>query len=169
MTGRARSFLSDDRGTAAVELALVLPFLMMLTFGGLEGAQYLYVEHQVVKGVRDGARYAARQSFSIYSCGSASVSNSTIETQIKNVTRYGTPSVATGQKPMVSTWTDAGTTVTVSCPSTAITTGLYTGFSNAPRVTVAANISYPSLFETITGLRSTFRLYATDQAAVVGI
>jgi len=165
----ARSFLADDSGNAAVEMALILPFLLMLTFAGLEGAHYLYVEHQVVKGVRDGARFASRQSFTIYSCGSTSVSNSSTETTIKNVTRYGTPTVATGQKPLVSTWTDAGTTVTVNCPSTAITTGIYSTMANAPRVTVTANISYPSLFEVITGLRSTFRLYATDQAAVMGV
>jgi Flp pilus assembly protein TadG len=164
-----RAFHADKSGAAAVEFAMILPLLMMLTFAGLEGAHYLYVEHQVVKGVRDGARFAARQPFSIYGCGSANVSDAAIETTIKNVTRYGTPAVVTGQKPLVSTWTDAGTTVTVDCPSTAFTGGIYSSLANAPRVTVAANITYPSLFEAITGLRSSFRLHSTNQAAVVGI
>lgn len=164
-----RAFHADQSGTAAVEMALIMPLLMMLTFAGLEGAHYLYVEHQVVKGVRDGARFAARQPFSIYACGSATVSDAGIETTIKNVTRYGTPSVVTGQQPMVSTWTDAGTTVSVDCPGTPFTGGIYSSLANAPRVTVVANITYPSLFEAITGLRSSFRLYATNQAAVVGI
>lgn len=163
------SFLRDQNGAAAVELAMMMPLLLMLTFAGLEGAHYLYVEHQVVKGVRDGARFAARQPFSNYSCGSTTISNAGTETTIKNVTRYGTPSVANGQKPLVSTWTDAGTTVSVSCPATAITTGIYSSMANAPRVTVAANIDYPSLFQVITGLRSSFRLHSTSQAAVVGI
>ncbi len=166
-----RAFHADKSGAAAVEFAMVLPLLMMLTFAGLEGAHYLYVEHQVVKGVRDGARFAARQPFSIYGCGSTSVSDSAIETTIKNVTIYGTPTVATGQLPLVSTWDDdlLQTSVTVDCPSTAFTGGIYSSLANAPRVTVAANISYPSLFQAITGLRSSFRLHSTNQAAVVGI
>lgn len=166
---RLATFLSDQSGTAAVELALMMPLLLMLSFAGLEGAHYLYVEHKVVKGVRDGARFAARQPFFIYSCGSASVSDAGVETTIKNVTRYGTPTVAGGQVPLVSTWTDAGTTVSVSCPGTAFNTGIYSAFANAPRVTVAANIDYPSLFQAITGLRSSFRLHSTSQAAVVGL
>lgn len=164
-----RAFLADRSGTAAVEMALILPIVLALTFCGIEGANYLLVEHRVVKGVRDGARFAARQNFSIYSCGSTSVSSSSIETTIKNVTRYGTPTVANGQNPVVSTWTDAGTTVTVSCPTTALTTGIYNSIGNAPRVTVTANISYPSLFERITGLTTSWRLYSSNQAAVVGI
>lgn len=169
MMRNLRAFHAEQTGAAAVEMALIMPLLMMLTFAGIEGAHYLYVEHQVVKGVRDGARFAARQPFSIYVCGTATVSDSAIETSIKNVTRYGTPAVITGQKPLVSTWTDAGTTVSVDCPSTAFNTGIYATLANAPRVTVAANITYPSLFQAITGLRSSFRLYATNQAAVVGI
>ena len=56
-----------------------LILLLTLMFAGLEGAHYLYVEHQVVKGVRDGARYAARLPFD-------SVVDST---SVKNVTRTG--------------------------------------------------------------------------------
>lgn len=165
---RKTSLLSDQNGAAAVEMALVLPFLLALMFMGLEGAHYLYTEHQIVKGVRDGARFAARHEFSNYSCGSSTVPAG-LETTIKNVTIYGKISVSGTDKPRVSTWTAADTSVSVSCPATAVNTGIYEDLTNAPRVTVSATVSYPSLFGTLGALTSSFKVHASDQAAVMGV
>lgn len=163
---RSHSFLIDQAGAAAAEMALVLPMLLALMFGCLEGAHYLYIEHQIVKGVRDGARFAARQSFTNYSCSSTSVGSSSVETEIKNVTRTGQVS---GGASRVSGWTDADVTVSVSCPSTAITTGIYSDFTNAPQVTVSSTVAYPSLFGTLSGLTTSFKVHSRDQAAVMGV
>jgi len=155
-------------------MVLVLPFLLLLIFGCLEGAHYLYTQHQIVKGVRDGARFAARQDFSNFSCSSTTVP-SALETTIKNVTVYGKTTVSGSDTPRVSNWTvpdTAGqsiTSVTVSCPATAITTGIYKKLTNAPRVTVTADVTYPSLFEALGVLTSSFAVHASDQAAVTGI
>ena len=164
---RRPSFLSDQSGAAAVEMVLVLPFLMALMFMCLEGAHYLYTEHQIVKGVRDGARFAARHGFSNFSC--SAVNDAQLVTDIKNVTIYGKISVSSGDKPRVSTWTVADTTVSMSCPATAVQTGIYKDLTNAPRVTVSATVSYPSLFGTLGALTSSFKVRASDQAAVMGV
>ena len=69
MMRRLRHLSSDSRASVAVEMALVVPLLITLMFGGLEGAYYLWNEHIAIKAVRDGARFASRQPFTKYDCG----------------------------------------------------------------------------------------------------
>lgn len=151
-------------------MALMLPLLLALMFSGLEGAYYLYLEHQVVKGVRDGARFAGRQKFQYFSCGSTGLVNDTgtpsVADQIKNVTRSGSVSSTT---PRVPGWAAGDVTISVSCPGTAVQTGLYKGMTNAPRVTVSATVTYPSLFSALSGIDTSFHLTASQQAAVFGV
>ena len=163
-----QSFWLCRSGAAAAEMALVLPFLVILMFGGIEVGYYFYNEHQVVKGVRDGARYAARQSFVSLNCngGSPSTIPGDVQTAIKEITRTGKIS---GGTPRVPGWVNADITVTLTCPSTAITTGIYENEDNAPQVNVAATVSYDSMFDGIGVLDSTYTLRATQQAAVMGI
>lgn len=162
---RIRSFLGDQRGAAAVEMALMLPLLLVLMFACLEGAYYLYIEHQIVKGVRDGARFAARQSFADFTCSTV---DATVATNTKEVTRTGQISGGTARVPG---WVASDVTVGASCPSTAITTGIYSGLTlaNAPQVTVSATVSYHPLFATISGFSTTLKVYAKSQAAVMGV
>ena len=47
-------------------MALVLPLLLVLMFSFAEAGNYVMNEHGLVKAVRDGARFAARQDFSNY-------------------------------------------------------------------------------------------------------
>lgn len=167
MLCRLRLFRSDQRGTAAVEMALMLPLLILLMFGGLEVAHYLYVEHQVVKGVRDGARYAARMPFSKVSCAGV---DATTESDIKDVTRLGAvvrlnPDPAL--KPRVRGWTNNEITVTTTCSG--ITTGIYKAMTGAPQVTVATTVPYVSLFGSLTGLDVDINMRASQQAAVMGV
>lgn len=163
---RTFDFAHDTRGSAAAEMALVLPLLLMLMFGCLEGAHYLYVEHQAVKGVRDGARFASRQSFTQFACGTATLSSATIETLIKEVTRTGKVS---GGASRVSGWDNADVSVAVSCPATPVTTGIYDGMTNAPRVVVSTSFTYPSLFNALTGIGVNATIYARQQSAVMGV
>ena len=67
-----RALLSDRDGSAAAEMALVLPLLLVLTFGPLELGNYFMNQHTLVKAVRDGARFAARQDFTNYTACSGS-------------------------------------------------------------------------------------------------
>jgi Flp pilus assembly protein TadG len=130
-------FLSDTRGGPASEMALLLPLMITLLFVCFEGGYFLWNEHKVVKGVRDGARYAGRLSFSDYDCGGAI--DGTAETNIKNLTRTGQISGGTA---VVPGWTDGDVTVSVACQPAE---GLYTAnSSNAPIVTVSALVPYPA-------------------------
>lgn len=154
-------FLRNQRGAAAAEMVLVLPLVLALLFTGLEGAHYFYVEHQVVKGVRDGARFASRLPFANFTCGTVSAS---AQTGIKEVTRTGQVS---GGTPRVSGWT-AGT-IAVSASCVALDTGIYKGMVNAPRVTVSATVPYTSLFGSLTGLDVDINVHAAHQAPVMGV
>lgn len=161
-----RSFLRRQDGAAAAELALMLPLLVLMLFGAIEVSYYFYEQHQVVKGVRDGARYASRQRFSDISCEAGSSMPAGVETAIKEVTRTGRPSGGTARVPG---WVNANVTVSVICPATAVTTGIYTGTTNAPVISVTANVDYRSLFDGVGVLNDSYSLNATQQAAVMGI
>lgn len=165
MSRLLRHFLSDERGSPSAEMALMLPLLLVLVFTCLEGSYYLYLEHQVVKGVRDGARFAARQSFADYDC--SSVLDSSVEAAIKNVTRTGSPSSTAN--PRVYGWDAADTAVSVTCPGSAETQGIYNAIGYAPAVTISATVPYPSLFAALSGMDVTVNLSANQQAAVTGL
>jgi len=55
-------FRRDDRGVQLVELAIVLPILMMLFAGVAEFGRYFYEYTTVAKGARVGARYLAAKA-----------------------------------------------------------------------------------------------------------
>jgi Flp pilus assembly protein TadG len=139
-----RTLLGDRRGAAAAEMALMLPFLLTLLFVTFEGGYFLWNEHKVVKGVRDGARYAARLPFSRYAgCpvapdAPAAVTDPTL-TAIRQVTRTGKLS---GGTPTLGGWLD--THITVTCDQVAGAGGLFdANAGRAPRVNVSAAVPYP--------------------------
>ena len=55
-----KNLVGDQRGTALVETAIVMPFLLVLGLGVFEFGNILYNHHLVNTGVRDAARYLAR-------------------------------------------------------------------------------------------------------------
>lgn len=173
MMGWLHTFWKDCRGAAAAEMALIIPLLVVMMLGPMEIAYYFWTEHKVVKGVRDGARFASRLPFSNFTCGAA-LANGTLETQIKNVTRTGRIS---GGSPNVTGWENADVTVTISCASGTLdgsagstaTTGIYRGLPNAPIVTVSTNIPHNPLF-TLAGFSGpVLSIKAYSQSAVMGI
>ena len=166
MTNMAQ--LSRDRsGSAAAEMALVLPILLVLLFGSIELGYYFVSEHVVDKAVRDASRYAARLPLADYpSCTSV---DPTAEQQIQRLARTGEPDGTTSR---LAGWTDdTMTTVSISCPGTGTyaNAGIYTDFPNgAPVVTVTAAVPYSTLFGILGLGASTLTLNASQQAAVIG-
>lgn len=168
------SFARDTRGAAAAEMALVLPFLMVLMFGGMEAGHYYWTEHKVLKAVRDGVRFAARQNFSAYTCSTV---DETTRAKVSLLTRTGQLDAAndTDQYRKVPGWAD-GTgasasllQVSVAC-NTATTGGIYISQTGgAPVVTVSAVVPYPSLFAGLGIINSSAYLKATARSAVAGI
>lgn len=159
-------------GAAAAEMALISPLLIILMFGSFELGHYFWSEHKVVKAVRDGARYAGRQPFARYPCTNSTqvdtpLSDTALETRIKNITRTGTINGSGEAK--VPGWDNTEVVVTFSCPSTSVTTGIYEDLANAPRVKVVATVPYPSLFGAIGFDTNSLNVIAQAQAPVMGI
>jgi len=172
-----RRNLCDRRGAAAAEMALVVPLLTMLLFGSAELGNYFLNEHAVVKAVRDGARYAARLPMTDYagcSATPAAPAAATV-TKIRNITRTGSFTGATGGN-RLAYWEEVmGGTDTIAVIAVCDTSGTYTGIYDGltmgvPVVTVSASVPYQSLFGFF-GLfnDTTFHLNASSEAAVMGI
>ena len=164
----ARRFLKCTSGAAAAEMALIVPLAVLMLFTTLEAGHWMYAQHQVVKGLRDGARYAARQSFDDVNCRggndyiAASVVNAT-----KEITRTGQLS---GGSPRVSGWDAADIAVTVTCPVSAESqTGIFDAGEPAPQVNVSTSTAYNSLFNGLGVITDSVNLVGDQQAVVMGI
>ncbi|MCW3797178.1 pilus assembly protein [Sphingomonas sp. BN140010] len=173
-----RAIIPDRRGGAAVEFALCVPILSAILFGSIELGSYFYNEHILVKAVRDGARFAARQDISTYSakCGSTTASDlGTIYTNTRTIVQKG---VLSGGAERMPGWTDDGFSMSVDCTKMAGSTTLGGFYGNvkdtagnvvgAPRVTVAATVNYPTIFATLGLAGGSYSLKAQQQAAVIG-
>ena len=166
--------LEQNRGSAAAEMALVLPLLLIIMCGSLELGNYFWNEHVLVKGLRDGARYAARRSFTNYS-GCSGAPLGTVQADTKNIVRTGQVAGGTDRLP---NWSTATFTVTVSCTTTAGTqtlSGIYKDNTNstgaaigAPIVTVSASLPYRSLLGSFGFKGVGLSINAAAQAAVTG-
>lgn len=175
MTGILRSLVRRDEGGAAAEMALMLPLLTILLFGGMEMGGYFWSEHQVIKSVRNGTRYAARQDFSNFVCGATSVG--TADARVRNLIRTGTTD-GTGN-PVIRTWTAAsdGISIAINCKTGAnySTGGIYsdqTGaaastIDSARNVAVTVSLPYPSLFGSL-GYLNGRNIRASAQSPVTG-
>ncbi|MCW1381599.1 pilus assembly protein [Novosphingobium sp. KCTC 2891] len=164
----------DQSGAAAVETMLIAPVAVMVMALAMESGHFLYSEHQVLKGVRDAARYASRLPLDTWNCTAATAeanlsSGNARWLPIARVAVYG--NVAGGTSPRLWTWSaaaaDGEVVIRYSCVGQ--TTGLYSALRFAPRIVVIAKPNYPSLFGTLTGFRSSLRLFAQQQAVGVGI
>jgi Flp pilus assembly protein TadG len=159
-------------------MAMIAPMLIALLFGSMELGHYFWNEHVLIKSVRDGARYAARQGMANYfttASGCVTTPPSALESKIKNLVRTG--SIGDGGGSKLSYWTDPDTIeITVACSATSggqDMTGIYNGMTyagaavGAPVVTITATVPYETLFGMEFG--SGYSLPASQQAAVTGV
>lgn len=75
---RLRQLLRRGRGqegAAAVEFAIVLPVLLLLTLGALDLGHMYFMDHLITNASREGARYAAKYTGTDAVPTSAQVSN----------------------------------------------------------------------------------------------
>ena len=91
---RILALFRDRSGSAAAEMAMVTPLLLVVMFGSVELGNYFLSQHALTKQVRDGSRYASRINLvDNYTCAtgaSAGTAGSDATTEIRNVTRTGT-------------------------------------------------------------------------------
>ena len=179
-------------GSAAAEMAIIAPLLLVILFGSVELGNYFYNEHKLLKGVRDGARYAARQQFSNYAACTGSVPTSgtpgSVYENTKLIVRKG--KLSTTENDLLANW--GGVTascagnpaggcfeVTMSClpdlddittGNTLSLGGIYTNSAGAPTVVVNVRLPYYSVLGTTLGLDSLgIYLNARQSAAVAGL
>ena len=100
---RFASLLRDRRGAAAAEMALVTPLLLRPSCSARSSSgNYFYNEHILVKAVRDGARYAARQDFANYDAAGAPTATVVYRDRPWSVTSDGTIAASQLSKPATS-------------------------------------------------------------------
>ncbi len=146
---------------------MVAPLLIILMFGSMELGHYFYSEHVVVKGVRDGARYASRQGFSNFACPATTIGG-TVVADTQNVTRTNT--VAGTGTPRLATWTqNSSVTVAVACDTSGTYGSFYSGLGGVPVVRVTATVPYTSLFSVIGFNSAGLQMTAQSEAVVMGI
>jgi Flp pilus assembly protein TadG len=180
-----RLLAADIKGNAAVEMALVTPFLLILMMGSVELGNYFMDEHRLVKSVRDGARFAARQSFTNYTTcsgdlptpGTAGSANENTKLIVEKGTLDST------QPNLLSNWSSATYSATISCASTVDSQtmlGIYRSrFGStcngaaasgcAQVVTVTVQLPYRSVLGMLGFTGVGWNLNASSQAAVAGI
>lgn len=165
----------DCRGAAAAEMALVLPLLLVILFGSMELGNYFMNEHTLVKAVRDGSRFAARQSFTNYTSCSGSPGG-TVVADTRNIVMNGYLSGGSIITPNIQA---SDISVTASCKTTAngqTMSGIYAGRdvdgdtqNDALIVKVSASVSYRPILATF-GFRGVgISLNAASEAAVAGM
>lgn len=160
-----RVLIQDRAGSAAAEMAMLLPLLLMLVLGTLEAGNLMWSQHKVTKAVRDGARYAARQDIALLNC---TAKDAAVESRIKLLTRTG-QLASTTAAPKIVGWSDAGVTVTVAC-NASFSAGIYASLpGGAPVVTVAASPAYHSLLGQLGLFDVGGNLRAEAKAAVTGV
>jgi len=167
-------FHRDRRGAAAAEMALVMPLLLAIMVGSVELGSLFYNEHILVKAVRDGARYAARQNFSNYGCSGAPGGTVVAETQAlvrTSLLTSGADRFADIQNSDITLDTRCETTADDDLGSTENMTGIYRGAANgAPVVTVSATVDYAPVIGAAFGFSGVgWHLNASEQAAVMGL
>jgi Flp pilus assembly protein TadG len=164
MLGR---ILLNSSGAAAAELALIAPMLALLMFGSMELGYYFYSEHVLIKAVRDGARFASRESFDDFTC--PSTIDPTVVTETQQVTRTNTVD-GTGT-PRLPHWTNnSSVQVTLTCDTSGNFANLfYQGLAGGvPVVKVSATVPYTSIFGLLGLGSSSLQLQAKSQVSVMG-
>lgn len=185
MIGPLKFLCADVQGAAAVEMALVAPFLLIIMFGSVELGNYFLDEHDLVKAVRDGARFAARQDFSNYTGCSGNIPTAgtagTAYENTKLIVQKG--KLDTTASDLLPNWSTATFAATVSCQATAngqnmlgiYTSRLSTNCNGASAsgcaqvVTVSATLNYRSILGSYGFSGKGLTLNASSQAAVTGI
>jgi Flp pilus assembly protein TadG len=169
--------LRDDRGAAAAEMALIFPLLLIIGMGAVELGNYFLDEHRLVKAVRDGARYAARQDFSNYAgCTTTAADVSNAQGLIDNTHAIVQTGLLSGGSDLLPKWSSATFKVQMTCNSTVgsqTLSGIYTNTTGAAPpavVVVTATVPYVPVAVSGFGFKAAgYNLYAQEQAAVTGV
>ena len=146
----------------------MMPLLLLIMFSSVELGNYFMNEHRLAEAVRNGARFAARQSFSNYTTCSGAPGG-TVVPDTRNVVMNGYLSGGTVITPNIQA---SDVNVSTSCMTSAggqTMTGIYTGRPNGAQiVTVAASVDYRPVLSAFGFTGIGLKLNAKSEAAVAG-
>lgn len=127
-----QSFGTDQRGTATIELAVVLPVLLTIGLGVIEFGNMIYRYHLISTGVRDAARYAA------------GFQQGAKDAEARNIAARG---VTTGGTNRVDWWIPSNVAIayTTVANNDGFGNKLYRGGANIVMVTVSTSVPYQPL------------------------
>ena len=166
---RTVSLFRDRCGSAAAEMALVAPLLCAILIGSVELGNFFYKEHILMKAVRDGARYAARQSFVNYGCSGAPTGTvvATTRALVRTSLLAGSDRFSDIQDTDISLTTNCRTTLGTQDMRNGIYRNMTTG---APIIRVDAVVNYTPVIGAAFGFSGAgYKLHASQEAAVMGI
>ncbi|RWI92710.1 TadE/TadG family type IV pilus assembly protein [Mesorhizobium sp.] len=107
-------FRSDQRGTALVEMALVVPLTLFLSAGVFEFGNLIHDKLLMEAGLSDGARFAARCNSQLYTdAGLAAIDCADLA---KNIAVFGNVA-GTGAARIVG-WTKSNVTINIADSAT---------------------------------------------------
>ncbi len=106
---RCLNWRRDRKGAATVELAIVLPMLLMLVFGGLEIGRAVMVKHILEEAARAGCRVATMENATTQDV------NDIVDQAMQNAKITGYVTTISPNPPSSAALMDA-VTVTVSVP-----------------------------------------------------
>jgi Flp pilus assembly protein TadG len=143
---QVKALLGDERGSALVEGAVVVPFLIVFFLGAFEFSWYFYNQQLVVAGLRDAARYMTRVQLTdgnMDPCVQKDLRGVLYSIDAANLAT--TAQVAPGGVARVRGWRPVD--VTISCVSTAaLESGAYSdGSTSMTIVRATTTFSDPSL------------------------
>jgi Flp pilus assembly protein TadG len=116
-----------QEGAAAVEFAIILPILLVLTLGALDVGHMYYMDHLITNASREGGRYAAKYNGSVAAPTSAAVSTY-VKTTL-NYNAFNLPSL-TVTAAYAGTFPTQIVTVTVTAQKQWWVLGILAGFAN---------------------------------------
>ena len=139
----------SESGTAAIEFALFLPFLVLLLSGIVELGFSAYEAMQVSNAVEAGALYAAKNGWNSASVASATVAGAVLPPGLNTLTATPAPTQFCGCPSAAGSVSNLGAP---PCSATACS-------GNTPAgtyVQVNASLSHTAIFPTTWGLPATF-------------
>jgi Flp pilus assembly protein TadG len=118
-----------QEGAAAVEFAIVLPVLLLLTLGALDLGHMYFIDHLITNASREGARYAAKYTGTAAAPTSAQVSNYIKSSSGLNYSAFNLDSL-TVSATYTGTFPNKIATVTVTANKQWWALGVLAGFSD---------------------------------------
>ena len=146
-----------DRGATAVEMAVVMPLLLILMFGLVELSRLINTQHTIQTAARDGARYGAAVG--------GSPANFVDCDGIRNAARHSSSLVALSDSDILVAYDQGpGTAVTHICP--AGTTSNPALIDHGDRVIVTVQKQFTSLVPIVGNFLGSPTLTGSDHRTI---